>query len=107
MEQELLIPTSYKSKVPQTHSFPAGAKNISTALIGVPQFARIELNFGFYNRKSNNQESCFSVIKAGYSKLSVSPHANNNMLALGTTSPNGASRYGQHHADCDTSFTNW
>jgi hypothetical protein len=40
-----VIPTGYKSKIPKTHSYPLGAKAISDALAGAPQFDLLELWF--------------------------------------------------------------
>jgi hypothetical protein len=42
-----VIPTGYKHEVPKTHSYPLGAKAISDALTGVPQFDLLEMYFSF------------------------------------------------------------
>jgi len=40
-----VIPTGYKHEIPKTHSYPLGAKAISNALTGVPQFDLLQINF--------------------------------------------------------------
>lgn len=40
-----MIPTGYKDQIPKTHSYPLGAKAISDALAGVPQFDLLKINF--------------------------------------------------------------
>ncbi len=42
-----MIPTGYKKEIPRTHSYPLGAKAISEALAGVPQFDLLRINFSF------------------------------------------------------------
>lgn len=49
MEQEI-IPTRYKSKIPHTLSYPIGAKVISAALLGVPQFSELSIEFRYWNQ---------------------------------------------------------
>jgi len=50
MQQEQIIPTRHKSKIPQTLSYPIGAKAISEALIGVPQFDDLTVEFWFWKQ---------------------------------------------------------
>jgi len=40
-----MIPTAFKSKVPQTHAYPVGAKLLSESLSSVPQYGLLKLNF--------------------------------------------------------------
>lgn len=40
-----MIPTSYRSKLPQALSYPVGAEAVSAALRGVPQEAALSLHF--------------------------------------------------------------
>lgn len=40
-----MIPTGRKSKIPKTHSYPLGAKALSDALVGVPQWDYLKINF--------------------------------------------------------------
>jgi hypothetical protein len=47
-----LIPTTYKSKIPQGFSYPLGAEIISEALAGVPQYEQLSIRFSSYNVRS-------------------------------------------------------
>jgi hypothetical protein len=47
MQQEQIIPTRHRAKIPQALSYPIGAKAISEALIGVPQFDQLSIAFRF------------------------------------------------------------
>src|SRR5450755_4019715 len=50
MHSQEIIPTRRKkSKVPKTHTYPLGAKMISEALTGVPQFEELTIIFHFLN----------------------------------------------------------
>lgn len=40
-----MIPTSHKSKIPQTHSYPLGAELLTKALSSVPQLELLRLSF--------------------------------------------------------------
>lgn len=40
-----MIPTREKKKLPSGFSYPAGAERISSAMHGVPQFGRLQLDF--------------------------------------------------------------
>src|SRR5271163_3330248 len=44
-DRQLIIPTRFKGKVSQNLSYPAGAKEVSEALISVPQFSELQLSF--------------------------------------------------------------
>jgi hypothetical protein len=45
---EIIIPTRYKNKISQNLSYPVGAKEVSEALVSVPQFSELELRFFSY-----------------------------------------------------------
>lgn len=47
-QMELLIPTSYREKVPKDISYPLGAELISRHLTDVPQFYELKLSFFFW-----------------------------------------------------------
>lgn len=66
MERELIIPTRYKRKIPRALSYPVGAKIISQALAGVPQFAELRVEFHFWNRLASRPGAAapYDVIKA-------------------------------------------
>src|SRR5258707_6825028 len=69
MEQEPIIPTGYKSKIPHTLSYPVGAKAISEALIGVPQFSDLTVEFWFWNQLARHHGTAtpYRVIQAQFS----------------------------------------
>jgi hypothetical protein len=62
-----LIPTRYKQKVFHTHSWPIGGEAISRALVGVPQFPLLELNFAATWAFQLGATS-YSVLQAKYLK---------------------------------------
>ena len=74
MEREPMIPTRWKSKIPHTHSYPVGAKTISEALIGVPQFGELTATFRFWNQLARNHGTAkpYRVLEANFSKPSPS-----------------------------------
>jgi hypothetical protein len=43
-----VLPTAHKAKLPNTFSYPLGAKVVSDALAGVPQEHLLEVEFHFY-----------------------------------------------------------
>lgn len=69
MEDEKIIPTRYKSRIPHTHSYPVGAKDISDALRGVPQYSELSVHFSFWNRLARNHGTAtpYYVIDVLYS----------------------------------------
>jgi hypothetical protein len=69
MEQERIIPTGFRSKIPHTLSYPVGAKIASEALHGVPQFADLTIEFWFWNRlaRRHGTETPYRVIQVQYS----------------------------------------
>jgi hypothetical protein len=66
MEQQRVIPTRFKSKIPQTLSYPIGAKAISAALVGAPQFDDLSVNFWSWKVRSS-AATPYRVIQIGYS----------------------------------------
>jgi hypothetical protein len=68
MEQEQIIPTRHRSRIPYTLSYPIGAKAISVALAGVPQFAELKIEFSFSERTHLQVTAkSYPVIKAQFS----------------------------------------
>ena len=69
MEQEPIIPTRYKSKIPHTLSYPVGAEDISDALRGLPQFDQVNLRFSFLKRTASPRRTAklYPVIGVLYS----------------------------------------
>jgi hypothetical protein len=63
-----MIPTRSKKRLPRTLSYPVGAKAISEALVGVPQFDELTLVFWFYNQQGSRPTfgGPFSVLEAEF-----------------------------------------
>ena len=68
MEREQIIPTDRKAKIPQRLSYPIGAKEISDALVGVPQFSELSLVFSFWKFASYGTATPYPVIRVQYSR---------------------------------------
>jgi hypothetical protein len=64
-----VIPTRSKSKIPQTHPYPLGAKAISDALIDVPQRELLCIEFRFPRRwgKDSGTLVPYQVLRVSYS----------------------------------------
>ena len=69
MEREKIIPTRRKTKIPHLLSYPVGAKAISGALTGVPQFDQLFIEFWFWNQlaRLHGTAAPYSIIDAEYS----------------------------------------
>jgi hypothetical protein len=67
MDQHRILPTYTKEKIPHLLSYPVGAKAISEALMGVPQFDELSVGFFFGNRLRRHHGTPFSLLDAGYS----------------------------------------
>jgi len=69
MDQEHIIPTRFKSKLPHTQSYPIGAQAISGALRGVPQFAQLIVDFYLRKPSARRREPLmpYPVISVWYS----------------------------------------
>jgi hypothetical protein len=89
MEQEKIIPTRSKKKLRLTLSYPVGAKAISEALIGVPQFDELTLVFWFYNQQGSRSTvgGPFSVLEAEFSGPLRSFSASMDMVEKGYHCP--------------------
>lgn len=68
MEQDSTIPTRYKAKIPRTLSYPIGAKAISDALLGVPQFNELNVEFFYHNQWADHHGTAtpYQVLHAHY-----------------------------------------
>ena len=68
MAEEHIIPTRNKMKIPRTLSYPVGAKAISEALIGVPQFDELSVEFQFWNQLARRHGTAtpYPVLQAQY-----------------------------------------
>jgi hypothetical protein len=89
MEPEQIIPTRSKAKIPHTLSYPVGAKTISDALIGVPQFEELGVEFWFYNKhaKLHGTTTPYQVMRVRFSGRLRFHSASKNMDEKGYYSP--------------------
>src|SRR5689334_7222847 len=64
-----MIPTGHRAKIPHTLSYPLGAKAISEALEGVPQFDELTVDFRFSNQlaRLHGTATPYRVIQAQFS----------------------------------------
>lgn len=69
VEQAQIIPTRYRTKIPQTLSYPIGAMSISEALLGAPQFNELILEFRFLGLpvRSSDRTTPYQILRAQYS----------------------------------------
>lgn len=68
MDDVVLIPTSFKSKLPQALSYPIGAEVLSSAFADVPQFSMFKLNFWFFGQVRPDREKNYVVLEIAYRK---------------------------------------
>ena len=88
MEEIKIIPTSYRAKIPKTLSYPLGAKTISEALAGVPQFDYLNINFRRSRLAGHPATKIpYQVMEARYSGPSHSFSASKSMIEKGYYSP--------------------
>jgi hypothetical protein len=87
MEDIVLIPTSYKSKLPHALSYPIGAETISLAFKGVSQFADLDLEFWFWSRARPDIERVYTVLVISYSRRAKSLHSRKDDLEAGRFEP--------------------
>lgn len=69
MEDEPIIPTRRKAKTPQTLSYPIGAKAIFEALIGVPQFDQLSVEFRLLKTAHSNTLSGIGLPTDQFARL--------------------------------------
>lgn len=77
-----MIPTKFKSKIPQTHSYPVGAELLSEALSSVPQLEALTLRFyGLWASKvkSNLQP----VLNVNHINIRETQYSSKNLVAQG------------------------
>jgi hypothetical protein len=84
-----IIPTSHRAKIPKALSYPLGAKIISEALAGVPQFDYLHINFRYWNKlaRHHGTEIPYQVLEARYSGPLRSFSASKSMVEKGYYSP--------------------
>ena len=85
-----MIPTTYKSKLPHTLSYPVGAEAVSVSLKGVPQESA--LSIGFYDhptifasefKKLRESKSPYLIFSVAYRHLRPGISASNQFIAEG------------------------
>ena len=77
-----MIPTKFKSKIPQTHSYPVGAKSLSEALSSVPQLESLNLNFyGLW--ASKDKSNLQSVLNVNHINIRENQYSSKNLVAQG------------------------
>ena len=72
VEEIVLIPTKFKSKIPHTLSYPIGAEAISSALKDVPQFGDLTLQFSLWKFLRPDQTHVYTVLVLNYSRAAGS-----------------------------------
>ena len=82
-----MIPTSHKHALSSLLSYPLGAKNVSDALDGVPQFDALSIYFSLGNENPHRIESPFLVLRVYYGKSVPSQIASNVMIERGWYDP--------------------
>jgi len=82
-----MIPTVYKWELSSLLSYPLGAKNISDAFEGVPQFEELSIRFSPGERNPHRVESPFSVFRVNYSKRKPGHSASNSFIEEGWYDP--------------------
>lgn len=85
-----MIPTTYKSKLPHTLSYPVGAGAVSESLKGVPQESALSISF--YDRptvfasefkKLRESESPYTIFNATYQHIQPGLSASNRFIEEG------------------------
>jgi hypothetical protein len=76
-----MIPTSFKSKIPQTHFYPAGAELLSESSPSVPQFELLTLNF--YGLWAKDKSNLQPVLKVNHINIRESQYSSKNLVAQG------------------------
>lgn len=89
MEETKIIPTGHRAKIPKALSYPLGAKIISEALAGVPQFNYLNVNFRYWNRlaRHHGTEIPYQVMEARYTGPLRFFSASKSMFEQGYYSP--------------------
>ena len=86
-----MIPTSYKLELSSLLSYPLGAKNVSDALDGVPQFDALSIVFTPGQDNPHRVESPFLVLRVNYSNRVPGHSASKDMVEKAGTTRSGRS----------------
>ncbi len=68
----VVIPTEWRSKLPQTLSYPIGAEMLSRAFAGVPQFDKLKVRFWFYSKMRPEVSDRYCVLEIRYMRSAKS-----------------------------------
>lgn len=63
--KNVIIPTRLKAKISQNLSYPVGAKEVSDALISVPQFSELQLCFWTYQFHHEWRRGNYDFLRLG------------------------------------------
>jgi hypothetical protein len=74
MVDRVVIPTEFKSKLPQSLSYPVGAEILSASFDGVPQFSRLTVAFWFYSKIRPETLPRYSLLEIRYLRPARSVH---------------------------------
>ena len=85
MEEQKLIPTSFKSKIPKFLSYPVGAEIITHELYTVPQFDKLSISFSYYNSLKNQTDRAkpYSIIEARFRNIKPSLSSSTRFIEEG------------------------
>jgi hypothetical protein len=83
MEDTAVIPTEYKSKLPQTLSWPIGAEMLSEFFGGVPQFSKLTVGFWFYPKARPEILDRYTLLEIHYLRPAKSVHTRPESLEEG------------------------
>jgi hypothetical protein len=76
-----MIPTTFRSKIPKTHSYPVGAELVTDFLGHVPQLDRLTLMFyGLWAKGANNWQPSLSV---NYINIRENQYSSKELAAQG------------------------
>src|SRR5215475_13400497 len=83
-----MFEVTFKSRIPQTESYPVRAGEISTALCDVPQAAFLRIVFHRHVRIEDRRAIEFLLVALTYSKQSMSISTSNDPWGLRHLDPN-------------------
>ena len=78
-----IIPTGFKSKLPQALSYPIGAEILSAAFAGVPQFDLLNVDFFFYSKMRPEVVGNYPVLELRYWRGAKTIHTRPEQLENG------------------------
>jgi hypothetical protein len=76
-----MIATTFKSKIPQTHSYPVGAELLTESLSSVPQLELLTLNF--YGLWAKDRSNLQPVLRVNHINIRESQYSSKKLVAQG------------------------